>query len=216
LTYIDRYVLTSILSSAFVRGVGGVVGVVMLAHQTERTWQDLIVARHLFLSGGDRTSIQGYPLVSDGWRDLVERAADRIADTLAAAASGSVTLVEIKSKYATLRMYWTGAGLTKAAENTIADAIALTEARSACTCEVCGRERVHDLTSAAYASDAAVEGADLWVYGHTHETKDFMVGNGVVGNGNTRVVSNQKGYGPWAAGETWENPDFNPNFVIEI
>jgi predicted phosphodiesterase len=75
---------------------------------------------------------------------------------------------------------------------------------------------LHDLTSAAYASDAAVEGADLWVYGHTHETKDFMVGNGVVGNGNTRVVSNQKGYGPWAAGETWENPDFNPNFVIEI
>jgi hypothetical protein len=183
----------------------------MLAHQTERTWQDLIVARHLFLSGCDRTSIQGYPLVSDGWRDLVERAADRIADTLAAAASGPVTLVEIKSKYATLRMYWTRAGLTKAAENTIAGAIALTEARSACTCEVCGRERVHDLTSAAYASDAAVEGADLWVYGHTHETKDFMVGNGVVGNGNTRVVSNQKGYGPWAAGETWENPDFNPN-----
>jgi predicted phosphodiesterase len=79
------------------------------------------------------------------------------------------------------------------------------------------RGHEQDLASAAYASDAAIEGADLWVYGHTHETKDFMVGNGMVGNGGcTRVVSNQKGYGPWAAGETWENPDFNPHFVIEI
>jgi hypothetical protein len=31
-----------------------------------------------------------------------------------------------------------GTGLTKAAENGIADAVALAEGRSACTCETCG------------------------------------------------------------------------------
>jgi hypothetical protein len=30
-------------------------------------------------------------------------------------------------------------------------------------------------------------------------------------------VTNQKGYGPWAPKEpTWDNRDFDPNFVIEI
>ena len=70
-----------------------------------------------------------------------------------------------------------------------------------------GHER--DLISAAYASDAAIEGADLWIYGHTHESREFF-------SGTTKVVSNSKGYGPWAKNETWENPGFNERFVIEI
>src|SRR4051794_31254962 len=99
----------------------------MLAHRAERTWQDDLLARHprLFnLTEHGLTYTPGYPTCGDGWRDLVERGVGRIADTLAAAPSASVTIVEIKSKYATLRMYWHGAGLTKAAEHTIADAIA--------------------------------------------------------------------------------------------
>ena len=72
------------------------------------------------------------------------------------------------------------------------------------------RGHEHDLISAAYASDAAIDGADLWAYGHTHETKTIVAGDGGL------VVTNSKGYGPWHAGETWENPNFNPNFVIEI
>jgi hypothetical protein len=32
----------------------------------------------------------------------------------------------------------------------------------------------------------------------------------------TRLVSNAKGYGPWRVGETWDNPNFDINFVIEI
>jgi predicted phosphodiesterase len=52
--------------------------------------------------------------------------------------------------------------------------------------------------------------ADLWVFGHTHESFDAVVGG-------TRVVSNAKGYGPWPPRErTWENARFDPNFVIEI
>jgi hypothetical protein len=56
------------------------------------------VARHpdLFFSGDHQTGIQGYPLVGDGWRDLVERAVGHIADVIAAAPSARVTLVEVK------------------------------------------------------------------------------------------------------------------------
>jgi hypothetical protein len=51
-----------------------------------------------------------------------------------------------------------------------------------------------DILSAAYTSDCSdlLENVDLWVYGHTHESRDFTVGR-------TRIVSNSKGYGPWPA-----------------
>jgi predicted phosphodiesterase len=71
----------------------------------------------------------------------------------------------------------------------------------------CGSE--NDLISAAYTSNASIDGADLWVYGHTHESRDFRVGA-------TRVISNAKGYGPWRAAETWENPQFDPTLIVEI
>lgn len=67
----------------------------------------------------------------------------------------------------------------------------------------------HDLISAAYTSRDPIEGADLWIYGHTHERRDFCVGS-------TRVVSNAKGYGPWRAAETWGNPHFDPNLIVKV
>jgi len=66
-----------------------------------------------------------------------------------------------------------------------------------------------DLISAAYTSRDPIEGADLWIYGHTHERRDFHAGA-------TRVISNAKGYGPWRKGETWENPHFDPNLIVKI
>jgi predicted phosphodiesterase len=70
-----------------------------------------------------------------------------------------------------------------------------------------------DITSAAYTSDASdlmAMGVDAWIHGHTHETYDRLVGG-------TRLVTNQKGYGPWPPGETtWDNAGFDVNFVIEI
>jgi predicted phosphodiesterase len=79
-----------------------------------------------------------------------------------------------------------------------------------------------DILVAAYRSDlthlmvpapddgrGALRPADLWIYGHTHEFFDGLIGS-------TRVVSNAKGYGPLRSGGSWDNPDFNPNFVIEI
>lgn len=80
-----------------------------------------------------------------------------------------------------------------------------------------------EILNAAYRSDltalmrpasdegcGALKPADLWIYGHTHESEDIMIGT-------TRVVSNAKGYGPWPPQQRdWDNPRFDPNFVIEI
>jgi predicted phosphodiesterase len=72
-----------------------------------------------------------------------------------------------------------------------------------------GAER--DILSAAYTSDCSdlLENVDLWIYGHTHESRDFTIGR-------TRIVTNSKGYGPWKPGQAWDNPRFDPNYVIEI
>jgi hypothetical protein len=56
----------------------------------------------------------------------------------------------------------------------------------------------------------ALRPADLWLYGHTHESFDAVVGQ-------TRVVSNAKGYGPWLPRQrTWDNPEFDERLTIEI
>jgi hypothetical protein len=52
-------------------------------------------------------------------------------------------------------------------------------------------------------------GVEVAIHGHTHETYDRMVAG-------VRLVTNQKGYGPWGRGTTWDNAQFDPNFVIEI
>jgi hypothetical protein len=56
----------------------------------------------------------------------------------------------------------------------------------------------------------ALRPAQLWIYGHTHESFDAVIGE-------TRVVSNAKGYGPWSVhGGTWDNRNFDEKLVIEI
>ncbi|WP_338053894.1 metallophosphoesterase [Tardiphaga robiniae] len=69
-----------------------------------------------------------------------------------------------------------------------------------------------DLLSSAYTSDCPelLQHVDLWIYGHTHESRDFTI------NG-TRIVSNAKGYGPRPPQQVcWDNPHFDPNYVINI
>jgi predicted phosphodiesterase len=70
-----------------------------------------------------------------------------------------------------------------------------------------------DIITAAYLSDLT-ELIDayqprLWIYGHTHQSDDRMVGR-------TRLLSNAKGYGPWPPDSTWENPHFDPTLTVEI
>lgn len=56
----------------------------------------------------------------------------------------------------------------------------------------------------------ALQPADLWIYGHTHESFDAVIGQ-------TRVVSNAKGYGPWPGHmRSFDNANFNERLIIEI
>lgn len=67
----------------------------------------------------------------------------------------------------------------------------------------------NDLSSAAYASrlDDLVQMADVWIHGHMHESSDYHIGK-------CRVVCNPCGY--MKRGGQGENPEFDPNFIIEI
>lgn len=74
-----------------------------------------------------------------------------------------------------------------------------------------GTER-NPLGSAYVNSDCArlLSGIDMWIYGHTHETRAFEA------HGAT-VVTNAKGYGPWPPQTSeWENRNFDPGYVVEI
>jgi len=85
---------------------------------------------------GDPPTAEGWPCVGDGWADLLQRACVRIL-TAVQADGGSFRFTEIKEKYATLRAYWEGS-LSPEADAMVEEAIDLAEARSACTCEICG------------------------------------------------------------------------------
>jgi hypothetical protein len=81
---------------------------------------------------------QASPECGEGWRNLLERACARIR-AAAQADGGSFKATQIKEKYGTLRFYWEGA-LSPEADAEVEEIIDLAEARSACTCEVCGEE----------------------------------------------------------------------------
>lgn len=86
-----------------------------------------------------------------------------------------------------------------------------------------GRLSADQVLTAAYRSDLTalmhpapaepergeLRPADLWIYGHTHESEDTVIGE-------TRVLSNAKGYGPWPPEKSWDNRAFNPNLVVEV
>lgn len=65
-----------------------------------------------------------------------------------------------------------------------------------------------DIVNAAYASNlddfVSSSGAELWIHGHIHENKDYMIGN-------TRVVCNPRGYIP-----VEPNDSFEPACIIKV
>lgn len=84
----------------------------------------------------------GYPACEEGWRDLLERACSRIEAALGR--RNTFRVAQIKEKFGTLRFYWDGR-FSEKAKMKVEEAIALAEARSACTCEICGAEgRLHN------------------------------------------------------------------------
>jgi len=66
-----------------------------------------------------------------------------------------------------------------------------------------------DLLSAAYASNLSrlMGHAGLWIHGHMHHSVDYTI------NG-TRIICNPRGYMHRNGG--FENPQFNPAFMVDI
>jgi hypothetical protein len=90
----------------------------------------------LFHPAGDPPTAQGWPYIGEGWRDLLERACIRIR-AVVQAGGGAFKFTQIKEKYGSARLYWTGT-LSPEASDKVEEAIDLAEARSASTCDVCG------------------------------------------------------------------------------
>lgn len=104
-------------------------------------WRVELIERHrdLFQPPADFPgAAQGSPECDEGWGDLLDRMCFRIRAAVQAD-GGSFRFSQIKSKYATLRVYWDGK-LSPEADAQVEEAIALAEARSAVTCEECGEE----------------------------------------------------------------------------
>jgi hypothetical protein len=65
------------------------------------------------------------------------------------------------------------------------------------------------VNNGAYASDLNDmildnENIKVWIHGHMHDPVDYMIGN-------TRVISNPRGYLPYEG-----NNGFIPNFSVEV
>jgi hypothetical protein len=109
-----------------------------MAH-TVKDWRIALIEAHPKLfhpSKAHPERVNGYPACRDGWRDLLERACARIEAALADG-GGTFTARQIKEKFGALRFYW-GGTVPPEVRLRIDEAIALAEARSACTCETCG------------------------------------------------------------------------------
>jgi hypothetical protein len=114
----------------------------------DKTWQDALIERYpeLFeIKVADAVTTPGWPEVGNGWQDLVETAVGRIAAAVSGQPIGGFQVGQIKTKFGSLRVYLSCAGLAAGPQAAVNEAIALACARSACTCETCGRPgRLHD------------------------------------------------------------------------
>lgn len=110
-------------------------------------WKRDLVDRypHLFtlMQDGRPVPSGGYPTVGDGWRELIEKAVERLAAAVAGQ-EGELQIVQVKEKFGGLRIYTHGS-LPQQAWDAVHSAIDLAEARADETCEECGsRGRLYD------------------------------------------------------------------------
>jgi hypothetical protein len=105
-----------------------------------RDWRIELIEAHAGLfypPEGPPEVASGYPWCEEGWHDLLERLCARIESALRD--GETIRIAQIKEKFAGLRCYWHG-GVSAETSARINEAIALAEARGACTCEMCGAE----------------------------------------------------------------------------
>ncbi|WP_244561282.1 hypothetical protein [Bradyrhizobium canariense] len=101
-------------------------------------WRDALVERYPVLLRDGSGRAVGRPGVGDGWARIVVRAIGRI---LAAGSStgDAVRILGIAEKYGTLRIS-IDVSHRSTAVAAIEEAVALAEAASECTCDICGGE----------------------------------------------------------------------------
>src|SRR5258708_39720971 len=95
-----------------------------------RDWRIELIEAHpnLFHSPvGAPEATQGYPICSDGWRDLLERLSTRIEAAIAEG-GGSLRVLQIRQKDGTLLFYWR-AELSDGSRTNAQEAMALAEGR---------------------------------------------------------------------------------------
>jgi hypothetical protein len=138
--FIDLYKSIFRVISSFV-----VSGACDVMNGAVRNWRVGLVEAYPDLfrpPAGALEGAEGSPDCGQGWRDLLERACVRIRAAVQAD-GGSFKATQIKEKFGSLRFYWDGA-LSPEAVALVEEAVDLAEARSACTCEICGAEgRLH-------------------------------------------------------------------------
>lgn len=108
-----------------------------------RSWRTELIGTFpdLFHPPADNAGVaQAYPECGDGWHDMLERACVRIRAAVQTD-GGRFKLAQVKEKFGTARIYWDGR-LSPDAAAQVEEAIELAEARSACTCDVCGEAGV--------------------------------------------------------------------------
>jgi hypothetical protein len=108
--------------------------------QIVQNWRSELMKAHPRLFGvmADEPELSlGYPSVRDGWRDLVERLCVRIESALQD--GETFRFVGIVQKFGLLRVDWDGE-VSEETRARIEEAVALAEARSSCTCEICSQE----------------------------------------------------------------------------
>jgi hypothetical protein len=154
-----------------------------MAHNA-RDWRIELIEAHpnIFHPAGPQR-VRGYPGCEEGWRDLLERACGRIEAALAE--GGTFYVFQIKEKFGTLRFYWYG-DVSPETKSKIDEAIALAEARSACTCETCGEPgRLHQISGwykTACSAHADVEPVPVKAgRENVHVRHRFVDGKRVVG-----------------------------------
>src|ERR1700733_6065551 len=124
---------------------GGCRGISEARREMAIDWRRDLMLWHprLFLTMTEEPHLSfGYANCERGWQDILVRLCRRIE--IALRDRETFEFVRIKQKMGILRVDW-DAEASEETEAKIGHAVDLAVARSACTCEICGREgRLHD------------------------------------------------------------------------
>jgi hypothetical protein len=88
---------------------------------------------------GQVLTCMGWPSVGVGWQDILVRLFARMESAIAPEPAATITILQIKEKFGTLRIYVATQNMSEAMLEAVGDAIDLAETRSAFVCETCGR-----------------------------------------------------------------------------